>query len=198
MGSQSVCQGAPWGVTSRSLASALHQHLGMKPNINFNVNHKPTWILVASRSHAKIFEPVDRGEDLRVVADFPHPEGRLKDREINTDRPGRQFDLSNQSRHTTGAASLPTEQIAEYFAKDLADFLDESRARNEFERLILVAEPRFLGKLQGSLSKPTSKCVVDTVNKEYVDLSQDELIERLGDLMLTPYKEDLVPYDRTG
>jgi hypothetical protein len=47
-----------------------------------------TWILVAHRGGARLFESPGPGKGLQLVEDIPHPEGRLKSGESTPTNPG--------------------------------------------------------------------------------------------------------------
>ncbi|MDQ3262725.1 MAG: host attachment protein [Myxococcota bacterium] len=89
--------------------------------------------------------------------------------------PGQQgwFELKT-FRHPQGRA-------AEDFAHQLAGYLEESLEKNQFERLILVSPPEFLGLLRAGLSKPVQDRVVDSMNKDLVSLPMDELEDRISE-----------------
>lgn len=125
-----------------------------------------TWILVAHRSGARILENRGPGKGLELVQNVEHPEGKLKNREINTDKHGRSFDRRGSGRHAYTTEQDPAGRLAEQFAKQLANLLDEGRMRHRYEQLILVAEPRFLGILRGALSGPTLALVRSTLDKD--------------------------------
>ena len=51
-----------------------------------------TWILIAHRAGARIFENDGPGTGLKHVDAIAHPEGRLEDKALGSDKPGRSFD----------------------------------------------------------------------------------------------------------
>lgn len=141
-----------------------------------------TWILVAHRSGARLFENTGPGKGLTLVETIPHPEGRLKSGEINADRPGRAFDTFSR-RHGLSQALEPTEQVALMFARHLGDMLEKARAQNRYARLVLVAEPRFLGELRAALDKSTAALVSATLDKDLIDIDDRDLPKHLGQVV---------------
>lgn len=83
-----------------------------------------------------------------MIKEFPHPEGRLKNREIESDRPG--------TSKAEGAANFPMHGMSnkdhaiigemQRFTRVLCNELETGRKQGDFSRLILVAEPRLLGR----------------------------------------------------
>ena len=154
-----------------------------------------TWILLAHRTGAKLFSSVGYGKNLNQLKEFFYPMGRLRNQEIDTDDKGRRNSSVAGRRNSGGGYSFPAPShqqkggfdkhqgaithIAAIFAKQLADQLKKGRIQNEYDRLILVAEPRFLGTLLGQLDKETSKKVVEVSPHNYIDLSKNSLNEYL-------------------
>ena len=125
-----------------------------------------TWILIAHRGGARVYAQRGRRRDLELIEEFEHPEGRLKNREIDSDRPGRSFDSRGVGRHAYDKEQEPTEHVAERFARQLATLLDQGRMREHYARLVLVAEPRFLGNLRAALNPATAALVTATIDKD--------------------------------
>lgn len=140
-----------------------------------------TWVLVAHRAGARIFENQGPGQGLRLLENIPNPEGRLRDSEINSDKPGRAFDKFGSARHSMSKEHLPSEQLAMHFAKQLGDRLDKGRSQNQFDRLVLVAEPRFLGELRAALPVHTATLVSATVDRDLGGISDRDVPGHLGE-----------------
>ena len=134
-----------------------------------------TWILSANRSSASLFESDWPGKSMRRIQDIPHPQGRMQNKDIDTDKPGRVFDSFGQGRHSTSPKQEPTEHIAQQFAQDLAEMLNKGRLTNAYDKLVLIAEPKFLGVLRAALDKNTELLITQTVNKNLVDIKEEGL-----------------------
>ena len=65
--------------------------------------------------------------------------------------------------------------MAARFAGELNDVLERGRVEHRYERLILVAPPRFLGALHNALGKQVSSCVVAQLDKDIVTLPATEI-----------------------
>ena len=138
-----------------------------------------TWILSANRSSASLFESDWPGKSMRRIQDIPHPQGRMQNKDIDTDKPGRVFDSFGEGRHSTSPKQEPTEHIAQQFALELAELLNKGRLTNAYDKLVLIAEPKFLGVLRAALDKNTESLVSQTVNKELLDVKEQDLAEYL-------------------
>lgn len=142
-----------------------------------------TWILVAHRGGARVFENQGPGKGMNLLQDIPHPEGRLKNKEIGADKPGRSFDSLGVGRHALGKEQDPAAHIAEQFAKHLSTLLDDGRHQQRYTKLVLVAEPRFLGNLRAALSSPTAALVTATVGKDLGNVEPHNMSMHLADTL---------------
>jgi protein required for attachment to host cells len=138
-----------------------------------------TWILTANRSGATLFEGDGKGNAIHRLQDIPYPKGRLQNKDIDTDKPGRAFDSLGQGRHGMSTQHEPTEEVAAQFARILAELLNKGRTTHAYDKLVLVAEPRFLGILRAALDSHTAALVVKTVHKDLPEVEEKELASYL-------------------
>ncbi len=136
-----------------------------------------TWILVANASLARLYSNSGPNKGLELLKELNHPESRQKNKDLVTDRPG-----SIQGSPGSGYESptQPKEQAARAFAQELAQEFYQGRNKQAFERAILVAPPGFMGMLNNELDGPTTKLVIDRVEKDYTKTSVPQLTEHLG------------------
>jgi protein required for attachment to host cells len=139
-----------------------------------------TWILLAQRGGASLLERADDDGRPRIVRRIEHPEGRLQDVELGSDRPGRALDSHGPGRSTYTSEEAPHDHVAAVFARELAAMLERGRLDARFDRLVLAAEPRFLGKLRASLPAATRKLVVASWPKESDQLHERDIVARVA------------------
>jgi len=142
-----------------------------------------TWILVAHRSGARLFENRGPGKGLALVQSLEHPAGKLKNHEIDSDKHGRSFDRRGAGRHAYTAEQEPTTHVAEQFARQLAALLEDGRNRQRYAQLVLVAEPRFLGLLRPALSASTAALVQATLDKDLGGVEARDLPKHLEEVV---------------
>jgi protein required for attachment to host cells len=121
-----------------------------------------TWIVAADASRARIMQVADQ-ERLLEIEDFVNPEGRLQDRELTTD--------ANPRLHGPGGMSAREEPSAvehavEMFSKRIGNYLEKARTDHRYDRLYLVAPPKFLGQIRKDLGKEVEKLVVEDLDKD--------------------------------
>lgn len=136
----------------------------------------PTWILVANRARARFFEcRPGMKKPFSHLKTIEHPEGKLKNGEINADKSGRAFPRHGSGSSALEKAQTPIEHEAERFALGIASLLADDVARDSFGDLVVVAEPRFLGQLRRAFEAPTRARVALTVPKDIAELPVTEL-----------------------
>lgn len=140
-----------------------------------------TFILVADRGGARLFGKA--GDGLKRIEVIDHPDGQLKGREIDSDKSGRSFDSVGHGRHANGRDHTATEHVADVFATHLSKMLEQRRTDNQFSKLIIVADSRFLGKLRAALTPQTAKLVVGSLDRDLAGISDRDLVAHVAPLL---------------
>lgn len=133
-----------------------------------------TWIVAADASRARVLQVAGR-ERLDEVENLLNPEGRLHNREINSDAKGRFAGPDRPGGHSSDDEEHTVEHANEVFAKRVGDYLDKARIEHRFDQLVLVAPPKFLGALRKELDKEVEKLVADELPKDLAWFSEREL-----------------------
>ncbi|MEW5710479.1 MAG: host attachment protein [Pseudomonadota bacterium] len=137
-----------------------------------------TWILVANSSKAQLYLNAGPKKGLKKLKEFDHAASREKASRLVTDRPG--HNKSHGNGHGAYVPQTdPKQHEAQHFALELSRFLDLGRTRNEYQRLILVAPPAFLGLLKGQLDPHVLDRVSDSFEKDYTKVPERELSSHL-------------------
>lgn len=137
-----------------------------------------TWILVANASEARLFSNLGPGKGLQLMKEYSHPESREKVSDLVSDRPGHNQTAGNGHGAYVSPAD-PKQQEAERFARLLTQDLEQGRTGNQYEKLVLVASPHFLGLLNGHLNGRLGKLVLQRVEKDYTKEKEKELAGHL-------------------
>lgn len=138
-----------------------------------------TWVVVAHRAGARILEHDGPGKGLRLLDEIEHPEGRKLEGEIDSDRAGHLQGPGRAGGHAASKHQTSHEHDGQMFAQGLAGRLQQGHQTNRYARLVLVAEPRFLGVLKGELDTATAKAVSATVGKDLRAARTDEIAAHL-------------------
>lgn len=147
-----------------------------------------TWIIAADASRARILQVMDRDGRLDEVEDFVNPSARLHERDMTTDAEPRFNGHGGVGKAGSGRTGGPGndreakrkgEYETEVFVRQLGDYLDKARNAHRFDRLHLIAPPRFLGQLRKELAGEVQKLVSDELPKDLSGLDTRELEQRL-------------------
>ena len=141
-----------------------------------------TWIAVADSSRGRIFGQDDQAGPLVELYDLIHSGARLHDSELVTDRPGSDHGAPGQGRHIINARTDAKDHEADVFALEIVERLDKGRTANQFQELVLIAAPGFLGRLRARLGDELKKRVIGEIAKDLVAHSPDEVRESLQQL----------------
>lgn len=126
-----------------------------------------TWIVVADASRTRIFEVLDRDETLQELEDLVNPAGRQGERDLRTDNRGRFYGRGEQLQgHTAMPNTDPMTHENQLFAKTVTQHLERGRTENRYDRLCLIAAPKFLGLLRENLSKDAKNLVYEELDKD--------------------------------
>jgi protein required for attachment to host cells len=139
---------------------------------------KSTWILVADNSRARIFTAETPSSPLEEIEDLSHSEGRLHDREITTDLPGK-IKSAGAGGHTFEQPTDPKKHEAEVFAHSVANYLEDAHNANKFKQLLIIAEPSFLGLLRNQLPEQIKRLVSFELDKNITKHSAEDIRQHL-------------------
>lgn len=143
---------------------------------------KLTWILVADSTRARIFTADTPSSPLEEIEDLSHVEGRLHDREITSDLPGKIKSVGGGG-HAFEQPTDPKKHEADTFAHRVAQYLEDAHNANRFEQLLIVAAPTFLGLLRNQLSEPIKRLVRFELDKEITRLNAAEIRRHLPEYL---------------
>ncbi|MCF7966028.1 host attachment protein [Methylobacter sp. Wu8] len=139
---------------------------------------KLTWILVADNTRARIFSADTPSSPLEEIEDFSHAEGRLHDREITSDLPGK-IKSVGAGGHAFEQPTDPKKHEAENFARNVAQYMEDAHNAHKFEQLLIVSEPSFLGLLRHQLPDQIKKLVQFELDKNITTLSAADIRQHL-------------------
>lgn len=138
-------------------------------------------ILVADQAEAIFYDSSSLESAPKEVARISDPTAHLHDRDLVSDRPGRSYESVGGARHAIERENDPRHQQAVLFARRIARRLDEARRKDEFERLVVVAGPPFLGLLRGEFSRSTKSLVAHEIRKDLVHSKLEALRKHLAE-----------------
>ncbi|MFC1589584.1 host attachment protein [Pseudomonadota bacterium] len=144
---------------------------------------KSTMIVVADSTCARIFTADSAKSPLIEIETLAHPEGRLHDKDMTSDLPGKSVGGDGSGGHAYQNQTDPKKYELTAFAKRVADHLDSARNANKLSNLLLVAGPAFLGELRTHLSTATSEKVVFELDKNLAHQSPADIRKHLPEFL---------------
>ena len=127
-----------------------------------------TWVLVAESSRAKLYTVNGRLAPITEIEALVHPESRMHEGDLVSDSAGSDGGSVGQGRHVIDSKNTARDLESLEFARTLASRLDSARNNGDFDNLVLIAPPEFLGHLRGNLSKEVLSMVSRQVDKNLV------------------------------
>jgi protein required for attachment to host cells len=149
--------------------------------------------LVADEGEARFYDGVSR-RSLKAFGRLTNPAAHLHDRDLKSDRPGRVYDRAPSGagrrgavgHHGTGGERSPKQHEAELFARRIVDDLVQAEREDQFDGIVVVAGPPFLGMLRAVLLKSPHLKVTAEVPKDLVHQDDDAVREHLPDDVFLP------------
>lgn len=133
-------------------------------------------IVVANQAEAAFYDLESQTGEPKVATRLTDPMAHLHDRDFKSDRPGRVFDHAPPAygrrgataHHGTGGERRPRRHEAELFARQIAGQLEQAQRNAEFDRLVVMAAPAFLGLLRKVLPGSVRPHIAAEVGKDLV------------------------------
>lgn len=126
---------------------------------------RETWVLVADSARARLFSLGAGAIRLEEIGDFINAATRMPGHQLEHAPPSRVHDRFGESRHAIDPRTPPRDKAAAKFASVLGSELERGHAERRYRDLVLIAPPRFLGVLNGTLGKHLRESVVLEVAK---------------------------------
>lgn len=132
-----------------------------------------TLILVADESRARLFSRHKRGDALHELSGVVDPEARQREQDLVTDKAG-------GNPHDQGHQGTIHQHLAQVFARTVVRALDEVVAREQPERVVVIAAPHFLGLLRPQYSTAVKALLDGEFDKDLSGQSAEEIREHLA------------------
>ena len=136
------------------------------------------WVVVADTSRARIFSAENARSEMVEIQTLTHPEARLHEGDLVSDKAGRERDSGATSHDMGGQTSAKKEEEIR-FANMLSHTLESGRTSGQFNKLYIVAAPGFLGTLRKHRSSALQKMVSAEVSKNLAAHAPSEIRKHL-------------------
>jgi protein required for attachment to host cells len=144
-----------------------------KINKGVHIMKKETWVVVANSALARVFRL--EGHNLVEMETLVHPEARLSEKDLVTDKRGNAGEGRQGRRSDYSPPHSAKETSNGFFAKKISQHLENERLKGAFSKLYLAAGPDFLGCIRGELSPQIQQLVAAEIDKDITHLKLQEI-----------------------
>ena len=141
---------------------------------------KLKWVVVADSNTCRIYNYRMRPEHFVLFKEINHPENKLKDTDLTSDKPGR-YIARDVGHGAYSQPSDPKEIKIDSFSREIARELDSGRVNNAYNELIVVSPPHMNGLLFQHVNKHVKDLVAHVIEKDVVYLNDRELLTFLNE-----------------
>ncbi|WP_296657178.1 host attachment protein [Paraburkholderia sp.] len=145
---------------------------------------KTIWIVVANRVTARIFAADNPLGAIDEVETLLHPESRVPEQSLVSDKPGRTTDRAGPGRQSSDPDTTQHAREAALFAAQIAATLARARTEARYGTLVIAAPPGFLGVLRKALDAQTQNTVTLELDKDLAHLDARALRARLPERLV--------------
>ena len=135
------------------------------------------WIVIANRISTRIYSE----KSFQHIITMKNPMGKERNRSLKYDQPGMsqaKFSGASSTHSLTGEKN-PHEDAAVDFAREIRNYLKKESDQNNFDKLLIVAEPKMMGRIREHLPKRIMEHC-EWVSKDLGHVSEAELPQSLG------------------
>lgn len=137
------------------------------------------FVVVADSVCARIFTTDSIHSELKEVETLLNPQGRLHERDLTSDLPGRNRAGDGSGGHAFESRTASKKHELAEFARVVGNYINAARTSNHIASLVLIADPSFLGELRSHLSSESSEKVVFELNKNLTHKSPEKISQHL-------------------
>jgi len=132
------------------------------------------WVITINSNICRIYSCKNRHQ-LTLINEINHPENRLRDIELTSDKPGRYSAGISKRGGAYSQETDPKEIKINEFIRQIAKELDLARKRNDYTHLILISDDHTGGLLFQYINKNVKAMVKNNIHKDLLHLSKREL-----------------------
>ena len=144
------------------------------------MNPKATyWVLVANSGQARILELRRKPYQFQQVTELVSEAQHLTNKELVSDASGRVYHTQGPGTHSMNPRSDPHENAEEQFGRSLAQKLDKASRLARFDHLVVIADPKTMGRLRQQMNKTLAGKVVHELALDLVGLPLPQLEGRV-------------------
>ena len=134
------------------------------------------WIVNTDTNTCKIYSYNNLEGKLTQIKTIIHPECKLNDIELTSDRPGR-YRARDIASGAYAPHSDPKSVKIQQFAQEISHYLDHGRTTNAYQELIIIALPHMNGLLLKLLPEKVKSFITHNIEKNIIKYNDNQLID---------------------
>ena len=146
---------------------------------------KSYWVLVADSGQARVLKYQPGGPGLERLEIIESPTRHDRTRDLKSDTFGRTYNARGPARHSLKSRTDAHDHMEQEFVRSLAGKLAKAARGPDYDELILIADPRTLGRLRGFVSDAEASRVTHQLNVNLTNALLDELERRIHSKIFT-------------
>jgi len=141
------------------------------------------WVLVANSGQARILEMQRKPYEFHQVSELVSETQHLTNKEIVSDASGRVYHAQGPGTHSMKPRSDPHENAEEQFSRSLARKMERAARLGRFDQLLVIADPRTMGRLRQQMDRSLAGRVADEISLDLVGLPLNQLEPRVREVL---------------
>jgi protein required for attachment to host cells len=132
------------------------------------------WVVNSNSNVCRIYEYNKHHAKLDLLKEIQHPENKLRNIDLTNDGPGKY--KSDAGAHGSFPAPNVKENHIDNFMRDVARELNAERAKNSYEKLILISPSHTNGLLMQHMDKHVKELIISNIHKDLLHMSTHDLL----------------------
>lgn len=133
------------------------------------------WVINSNSNTCRIYQYNKAQAKLDLLKQIQHPENKLHNIDLTTDRPGKYKSSSGAHGAYEPPANTKEVQI-DNFMRDIARELNQERNKKSYEKLILIVPSHMNGLLMQHMDKHVKDLVISNIQKDLLHLNDKDLL----------------------
>ncbi len=144
-----------------------------------NAIKQNTWTLVTDGGRARIFRLGSSSGDIEQLQQMNSATAHTPSRELASDSSSRSHHVRGPVGHTKEPRSDPHDLAEQHFIQGVMKKVSRAAQSHDFEQLIIVADPRTLGRLRKCMPHSVSSRTVKEIDLDLTGVSMTEIDLRI-------------------
>jgi protein required for attachment to host cells len=140
---------------------------------------KTLWALVTDGGLGRVLELTRETTGSTEIEKREAPARHLTPHELKSDARGRNYKGQGPAGHAVQPRTDAHDDAETQFISGWVELLDKARVKKRFDQLLLVADPRTLGRLREHMGKALQQCVIGEYDHNLTHTPSKALEKRL-------------------